>query len=57
MEGGYEAWVLGHAIFTQDETLEDVREVVRAAVTCHLEEERKPRIIRLHQMRDELLAV
>jgi hypothetical protein len=56
-EGGYEARALGHAIFTQGETLEEVREAVKDAVRCHFEEDQRPRIIRLHQVRDELLAV
>lgn len=56
-EGGYEARALGHAIFAQGETLEEVREAVKDAVRCHFEEAERPRIIRLHQVRDELLAV
>jgi hypothetical protein len=56
-EGGYEARALGHAIFTQGETLDEVREAVKDAVRCHFEEDQRPRIIRLHQVRDELLAV
>ena len=56
-EGGYEARALGHSIFTQGETLDEVREAVKDAVRCHFEEDQRPRIIRLHQVRDELLAV
>jgi|UniRef100_A0A7C3SJN4 hypothetical protein len=56
-EGGYEAKALGHSIFTQGETLEEVREAVKDAVRCHFEEDQRPRIIRLHQVKDELLAV
>jgi len=56
-EGGYEARALGHSIFTQGETLDEVREAVKDAVRCHFEESEMPRIIRLHQVRDELLAV
>jgi hypothetical protein len=37
-EGGYEAKALGHSIFTQGETLEEVREAVKDAVRCHFEE-------------------
>jgi len=56
-EGGYEAKALGHSIFTQGETLEEVREAVKDAVRCHFEEDQRPRIIRLHQVKEELLAV
>lgn len=37
-EGGYEARAKGHAIYTQGETLEEVREAVKDAVRCHFEE-------------------
>jgi hypothetical protein len=36
-EGGYTARALGHAIFTQGETLGELREMVRDAVNCHFE--------------------
>lgn len=55
-EGGYEAKALGHAIFTQAETLDELRQMVRDAVACHFDGD-KPRIIRLHFVRDEVLVV
>ena len=56
-EGGYEAKALGHSIFTQGETMEEMLEAVRDAVRCHFEKEMRPHIIRLHLVKDELLAV
>lgn len=56
-EGGYEAKALGHSIFTQGETLQEVREAVKDAVRCHFEDDQMPHIIRLHLDKDELLAV
>jgi predicted RNase H-like HicB family nuclease len=56
-EGGYEAKALGHSIFTQGETLQEVREAVKDAVRCHFEDDQMPHIIRLHLVKDELLAV
>ena len=56
-EGGYEARALGHSIYTQAETLEELRAMVRAAVNCHFEEEAKPHVIRLHWVKDEVLLV
>jgi hypothetical protein len=47
-EGGYEARALGHAIFTQAETLEELRAMVRDAVRCHFDDAARPRLIRLH---------
>ena len=37
-ERGFEARALGHAIFTQGETMEELRQMVRDAVHCHFEE-------------------
>ncbi|TMI92711.1 MAG: 2-oxoisovalerate dehydrogenase [Bacillati bacterium ANGP1] len=56
-EGGYEARALGHSIFTQAESIEALRDAVRDAVVCHFEEADRPRMIRLHLVKDELIAV
>jgi dephospho-CoA kinase len=56
-EGGYEARALGEAIFTEAETLSELKERVRDAVRCHFDEARRPRIIRLHLVKDELFPV
>jgi len=55
-EGGYTARALGHAIFTQGETLEELRQMVRDAVNCHFEKENKPHLIRLHMVKDEVIV-
>lgn len=55
-EGGYSARALGHAIFTEAETLDDLRKMVRDAVRCHFDQGQGPRVIRLHYVRDEVLA-
>jgi len=47
-EGGYEARALGHSIFTQAETLEELKEMVRDAICCHFDDDERPRLIRLH---------
>jgi len=54
-DGGYNARALGFSIFTQGETLEELRRNVKAAVECHFDE-KKTWIIRLHFVRDEILA-
>ena len=56
-EGGYTARALGHAIFTEGETPEQVEENVRDAVRCHFEDEDLPKVIRLHYVRDDVIAV
>ena len=55
-EGGYTAKALGHAIFTEADTLDALRENVRDAVRCHFDEGQGPRLIRLHFVHDEVLA-
>ena len=57
LEGGWEAKALGHSIYTEAETLEELKEAVRDAVRCHFEEENLPRMIRLHVVRDEVLIL
>jgi hypothetical protein len=45
------------AIFTEAETLPELKERVHDAVRCHFDEARCPRIIRLHLVKDELFLV
>ncbi len=56
-EGGYEAYALGHSIFTEGDDLEHLRFMVQDAVRCHFDEPDRPRMIRLHFVRDEVLSV
>ena len=56
-EGGYEAKALGHSIYTEAETLEELRELIKDAVRCHFEREELPQIVRLHFVRDEVLTL
>ena len=56
-EGGFHARALGYSIFTQGEDWDDLRAMVKDAVTCHFEKDaERPKIIRLHFVRDEVLA-
>ena len=56
-EGGYCATALGHGITTQAETVEELRVMVRDAVSCYFDNTASaPKIIRLHFVRDEVLA-
>ena len=54
-EGGYTARALGHSIFTQGETMEELKAMVQDAVRCHFDEEIRPRVIRLHWVKDEVI--
>jgi hypothetical protein len=55
-EGGYTARALGAAIFTEADTFEQLRLEVRDAVRCHFEEGQAPAVIRLHYVREEVIA-
>ena len=56
-EGGYIAHALGFSIYTEADTWEELKTAVQDAVQCHFEENNKPRLIRLHYLREEVLAV
>ncbi len=58
-DGGYTAAALGQDIFTEGETLDELRTNVREAVQCHFGDGTPgpaPQVIRLHFVRDEVLA-
>lgn len=57
-EGGYWARALGHAIFTQAQTWEELRANVLEATSVHFEDEPvRPRVVQLHYVKDELIPV
>ena len=56
-EGGIEASALGHSIYTEADTFEELKEAARDAVHCHFDADDLPRVIRLHMVRDEVFAV
>jgi hypothetical protein len=55
-EGGYTARAVDASIFTEADTLEQLRDAVRDAVRCHFDEADRPRAIRLHFVHDEVIA-
>lgn len=57
LEGGYEAKALGFSIYTQAETMDELKEMVLDAVRCHFEKEDSPKTIRLHFIKDLVVAV
>jgi predicted RNase H-like HicB family nuclease len=57
-DGGFVAHAVGHGIFTQADTREELSEMVRDAVKCHFDRpEDMPKRIRLHFIRDEVFAL
>ena len=55
-EGGYTARALGHSIFTEAESMDALRNQIRDAVKCHFDEGQSPKVIRLHFVREEVIA-
>ncbi|MCX6360508.1 MAG: 2-oxoisovalerate dehydrogenase [Armatimonadetes bacterium] len=55
-EGGYTARALGESIFTEADTMPELREMVRDAVRCHYHPGSGPTTIRLHLVKQEVLA-
>ena len=55
-EEGYLARAIGESIFTQAESVSELHERVRDAVQCHFEVGMGPKLIRLHFVRDQVIA-
>lgn len=43
VEGGFEAHAIGYSIFTQADTLDELKAMVQDAVRCHFDEYSRPR--------------
>jgi hypothetical protein len=56
-EGGYQAKALGFSIVTEADSFEELKKMVHDAVLCHFDEKDRPKVIRLHLVKEELLAV
>lgn len=57
VDGGFTASALGLGIHTQADSVEELRANVKEAVDCYFDETMEaPKIIRLHFVRDEILA-
>lgn len=56
-DSGYTARALGESIFTEADDVDTLREMIRDAVRCHFpDEQTRPKLIRLHFVRDEVIA-
>jgi len=56
LEGGYTAKALGESIFTEGDTMEEIKGNIRETVECHFDEVNKPKLIRLHLIKEEVIA-
>ena len=58
IDGGYSASAPGYGIHMQGEDWNDLKAMVRDAVLCHFDHTMpRPKVIRLHFVRDEVLLV
>lgn len=56
-EGGFTAQALSFSIFTQGQTIEEIKEKIKDALRCHFEKEEDiPKVIRLHQVKEEVFT-
>lgn len=57
IESGYNAKALGYSIFTEGETLPELKENIKNALECHFENKSDiPPVVRLHQVKEEVFA-
>jgi predicted RNase H-like HicB family nuclease len=56
-EGGYTAKALGYSIYTEGETLDELKENIKDAIKCHFDEKEIPHIVRLHIVKDEVITI
>ena len=51
-QGGYTARGVGETVFTEADTIEELRQAGRDAVRCHFDPGAEPKVIRLHMVRE-----
>jgi hypothetical protein len=54
-EGGYQARALGFSIFTEADSLDELKTMIRDAVSCHFDPANRPSVIRLHTVKDDVI--
>jgi hypothetical protein len=57
LEGGYTAKAIGESIFTEADTMDELKLNIREAVYCHFDDDKLPKIIRLHLVKEEVIAL
>lgn len=57
LEGGYTAKAIGESIFTEADTMDEIKVNIKEAVECHFDLEKMPKLIRLHMIKEEVIAV
>ena len=57
LEGGYNAKAIGESIYTEGDSIDELKANIRNAVQCHFDEDKAPKIIRLHFVKEEIITV
>ena len=57
LEGGYIAKAIGESIFTEADSMDELKVNIREAVHCHFDDDNLPKLIRLHLVKEEVIAV
>lgn len=56
-EGGYIARALGKSIFTEGETMSELKTNIKEAILCYFGEGNTPQLAHLHFVKDEILEI
>jgi len=57
VEGGFCARALGESVFTEADDIKQLHQNIREAVQCHFDEDKAPKVIRLHFVREEVIGL
>jgi hypothetical protein len=57
LDGGYEARAVGESIFTEAETIDELKKNIAEAVRCHFDEVDLPSIVNLRFQREEIMTL
>ena len=56
-DGGYFARAVNHSIFTQGDTIPELKTMIGDAIRCHFEDNARPNLIHLHVTHEETYAL
>lgn len=56
-EGGYTAKAVGQSIFTEADSFEELKDMIRDAVQCHFDDDDMPKVVRIILTREELFPM
>ena len=57
MDGGFEAKALGYSIFTEGETIEELKDNIKDSIFCHFGENEIPGVVKMHFVREEAFTL